>query len=191
MTKTDTSLQYHDTDGAITQYSLQILILGGMHNEVVTLSANVIPIFFTTPSLPITHSPTLVKPVKNLMKMLIDDWIRGRLMRTSSHYQIKGGMHNDDVRTSRLERNPDFDHRAMLLNAQISGNLVATLKLTYDFVVYTAPRVIRNIKQEIHLSYTFQLLRDSQTDYRSFQSYYYFKNTEVLVDFPADDRGWN
>ena len=36
-------------------------------------------------------------------------------------------------------RNADFDHRAKLLNAEISGILAVTLKLTYDFVVHTAP----------------------------------------------------
>ena len=37
-----------------------------------------------------------------------------------------------------LERYPDFSRRAMLLNAQISGILAATLKQSYDFVVHTA-----------------------------------------------------
>ena len=42
--------------------------------------------------------------------------------------------------TLRSERNADFGRRAMLLNAQISGIQAATLKLTYTFLVHTAPR---------------------------------------------------
>ena len=34
-------------------------------------------------------------------------------------------------------RNPEFRRCAMLFNAQISGMLAATQKLTYDFVVHT------------------------------------------------------
>ena len=47
-------------------------------------------------------------------------------------------MHNEDVTLITLVRNPNFCRRAMLLNAQISGILGATEKLTYKFVVHTA-----------------------------------------------------
>ena len=42
-------------------------------------------------------------------------------------------------RTFRLERSPGFSRCAMLLNARISGILPATLKLTNDLIVHTAP----------------------------------------------------
>ena len=52
--------------------------------------------------------------------------------------EIRADINNADVAYFRLERYPDFIRCAMLLNAHISGILAATLKLTYDFVVYTS-----------------------------------------------------
>ena len=45
-------------------------------------------------------------------------------------------MHNGDVPLD-SKLNPDSSRRTMFLNAQISGILAATWKLTYDFAVHT------------------------------------------------------
>ena len=65
------------------------------------------------------------------------------------------GWYAQQGRNFRLERNPDFSRCAMLLNAQISGILAATKKLTYIFVVRTTPTIRLQTSHVTLITYSF------------------------------------